>query len=140
MTIDIKGDPFMDPTTQTAKFTGEFASVPSQAFSKTISTGAEFSGGVQIKGSDKVWSYILVDRQTIATLQFSADGDKLTSPSASSVFIHETLDHGLDFINNRNTVKSSISGSPGGVYFHNKALENASNGESPSRNAKDHGN
>ena len=95
--------------------------------------------GVQSLGSKMWWGFVLLDTQTIGTAQFNADGDKLTTPSASSIFLHELLDHGLDLINNDNTDKSNIKGEVNGVYYHNQALKNVSNGKSTQRNASDHG-
>jgi len=136
--IDQNGNILVDLQKQTPIFTGNF--IESQSAEIKLNNPAQFNGGIQVNGSPKTWSYIFFNKQTKGSIQFAADGDQLTTPSTSSVFFHEVLDHGLDFIKNKNTKKSSINGDPSGVYYHNQALKNVTKGASPSRNAKDHGN
>ncbi|QOW10068.1 hypothetical protein Q73A0000_06670 [Kaistella flava (ex Peng et al. 2021)] len=78
------------------------------------------------------YGYVVMNRSKISSLQIQGEKGQLTVPSASSAFFHEMLDHGLDYIKNGNLNKSSGSGVEN-VYFHNQALKNISNGESPLR-------
>ncbi|MDH0675640.1 RHS repeat-associated core domain-containing protein [Empedobacter sp. GD03861] len=95
--------------------------------------GALFWAQGKLDKTNMAYGHIAINRQTASTIQIQGEGGKLTTPSESSVFIHEILDHGLDFIRNGNINNSSGPGVEN-VNFHNQALKNISNGESPLRN------
>src|SRR5690554_6111265 len=92
-----------------------------------------YEPGNLFKANSLAYAHLAINRKTASTIQLQGVGGKLTTPSESSVFIHEILDHGLDFIKNGNINKSSGQGVEN-VKFHNQALKNISNGESPLRN------
>src|SRR5690606_8711965 len=77
----------------------------------------------------KAYAYLLMNRKTASTIQIKAGEEKLTTPSESSVFIHEILDHGLDLVRNGN-VNKSIGKEVENVKYHNLALKNISKGQS----------
>lgn len=95
--------------------------------------GALFWATGKLDNTNQAYGHLVINRKTASTIELKADGGKLTTPSESSVFIHEILDHGLDFIRNGNINSSSGSGVEN-VKFHNQALKNISKGESPLRN------
>ena len=95
--------------------------------------GALFWAPGKFDKTKQAYGFIVINKKTAATIQIKGVGGKLTTPSESSVFIHEILDHGLDFIRNGNVNKSSGAGVEN-VKFHNQALKNISKGESPLRN------
>lgn len=80
----------------------------------------------------QAYGYLLLNRKKTSTLRLRGEGGKLTIASESSAFIHEMIDHGLDFIKNGNINKSSGQ-SVDNVKFHNQALKNISKGKSPLR-------
>ena len=72
-------------------------------------------------GDDR--AYILFDKTASSTGTFDAVGGGKTNPSPSSLFLHEILDHGEEYIKTGNSV--SPSGTPAErVKNHNKALDN----------------
>ena len=95
--------------------------------------GALFWATGKLDNTNQAYGHLVINRKTASTIELKAVGGKLTTPSESSVFIHEILDHGLDFIRNGNINNSSGSGVEN-VKFHNQALKNISKGESPLRN------
>jgi RHS repeat-associated protein len=94
--------------------------------------GAIFWQQGKIDNTNLSYGHIAINRKATSTLQIRGEGGKLTTASESSAFIHEILDHGLDFARNGNINKSSGAGVEN-VKFHNQALKNISNGESPLR-------
>jgi len=100
----------------------------------TGSGGAGFAVPNKYPNDGYNYGYLLLNRKKASTLQMEADGGKLTNASESSVFLHELLDHGLDFIRNGNTNKSDTNDVKN-VKYHNQALKNISKGKSPLRNS-----
>ncbi len=98
----------------------------------TDAGGALFWSPGKKDNTNKGYAFIAMNRSKISTLQLQGEKGQLTVPSASSVFFHELLDHGLDYLKNGN-VKSSNGPGVENVNFHNKALKNISNGQSPLR-------
>ncbi|MFC6269423.1 RHS repeat domain-containing protein [Frigoriflavimonas asaccharolytica] len=98
------------------------------------SGGAFFWSPGKFDSTDMGYGYVVMNKSTIGSLQLESEKGKFTVPSASSVFFHEMLDHGLDFLKNNNVNKSIGSGIEN-VYYHNQALKNISNGQSPIRNS-----
>ena len=95
--------------------------------------GLFYAPGDQFKANNLAYGHLAINRKRASTMRLQSEGGKLTSPSESSGFIHEMLDHGLDFMKNGNINKSSGQGVEN-VKYHNQALKNISNGESPLRN------
>jgi len=102
--------------------------------STSDSSGAKFwvIGKEKHDNTNQSYAHLVINRQTISTIQFQSEEGKLTVPSASSAFIHEIIDHGLDFVRNGN-IDITFGESVENVKFHNLALNNISNGESPLR-------
>ena len=99
----------------------------------TKNTGGAMFWNIGNLGKTKQgYAFVLINMNTASTIQIKGEGGKLTTPSASSVFMHEMLDHGTDFVRNGNINKSS-SKSVENVKYHNKALKNISKGKSPLR-------
>ena len=96
------------------------------------SGGALFYAPGKLDKTKQAYGYVLMNRKTASSIQLKAGENKLTTPSESSVFIHEILDHGLDFIRNGNVDKSSSQGVEN-VKYNNQALKNISKGQSPLR-------
>ena len=80
-------------------------------------------------------AFIFINSMRAASGTFEALNDKKTSPSESSVFIHEILDHGLDYINTCTLEEPSGSTKKENVKFHNLALKNK---KSIERTGEDH--
>lgn len=70
-----------------------------------------------------------MDYNASQTGTFEAEDGGATDPCPSCIFIHEILDHGLDYINNGNVKEPKGSTKKDNVYFHNEALINM--GSSP---------
>jgi RHS repeat-associated protein len=104
-----------------------------QADLNTTNTGgALFWAPGKYDNTKQGYAYIAMNISVITSLQIQGEKGQLTVPSASSAFFHEMLDHGLDYIKNGNVDKSGGAGIEN-VYFHNQALKNVSNGQSPLR-------
>jgi RHS repeat-associated protein len=82
---------------------------------------------------DRAFIFINAKRASIGTFE-AADGAK-TSASASSVYIHEILDHGLDYIETGTIDEPVNSTKKDNVKFHNLALKNK---KSIERTGNDH--
>ena len=95
--------------------------------------GALFYATGKLDKTKQGYGYVAINRKIASSISIKGEGGKLTTPSESSVFIHEILDHGLDFVRNGNINSSSGPGVEN-VKFHNQALKNISKGESPMRN------
>lgn len=77
---------------------------------------------------------ILMNRQIASsiTMETTKGSGKYTLANEAAVFLHELLDHGLDYITNGNTTKSETSAKDN-VKYHNLALKVLTNGKSPER-------
>lgn len=88
---------------------------------------------VFIQGDDR--AFILFDQNAANTGTFNAEGGGQTNPCASCIFMHEALDHGLDYINTGDVVEPNGATPQDNVQNHNRALENVG---SPTRTGTDH--
>jgi RHS repeat-associated protein len=77
---------------------------------------------------------ILMDRQIASsiTMETTKGSGKYTLASEAAIFLHELLDHGLDYIANGNITKS-MTADKDNVKYHNLALKILTNGKSPER-------
>jgi len=86
-----------------------------------------------INGDDR--AFILMDYNASSTGQFDAEGGGCTNPCASCVFIHEVLDHGLDYIKTGSLNEPAGATKKDNVSNHSDALKNKG---SAVRNGEDH--
>jgi hypothetical protein len=77
---------------------------------------------VAYPGDDR--AFILMDYNASATATFEAEGGGRTESCPSCLFIHEMLDHGLDYINNGSVDEPAGSTQKDNVFYHNQALKN----------------
>jgi hypothetical protein len=69
-------------------------------------------------------AFILMDNSASATGTFKAEGGGNTNPCASCIFMHEVLDHGLDYIKTGSTNEPAGATKKENVGNHNDALKN----------------
>jgi len=86
-----------------------------------------------INGDDR--AFTLMDYNASSTGQFDAQGGGCTNPCASCVFIHEVLDHGLDYIKTGSLNESAGATKQDNISNHSDALKNKG---SSVRNGEDH--
>lgn len=75
-----------------------------------------------INGDDR--AFILMDYNASSTGTFKAEGGANTTPCASCIFMHEVLDHGLDYIKNGNINEPAGATKKDNVFYHNQSLQN----------------
>ncbi len=86
-----------------------------------------------IDGDDR--AFILMNQNLSNKGTFDAKGGGKTTPCASCVFIHEALDHGLDFTRTGRLDEPVDATKMDNVQFHNKSLKNLGSSE---RTGEDH--
>lgn len=77
---------------------------------------------MDIPGDDR--AFVLMDYNASSTGTFKAEGGGNTNPCASCIFMHEVLDHGLDYINTGTTTEPAGSTKKANVANQNNALKN----------------
>ncbi|MFM1828963.1 MAG: hypothetical protein RL624_1204 [Bacteroidota bacterium] len=77
---------------------------------------------MSIDGDDR--AFILMDNSAVATGTFKAEGGGNTNACASCIFMHEVLDHGLDYIKTGTVNEPAGATKKDNVSNHNDALKN----------------
>lgn len=77
---------------------------------------------MSIDGDDR--AFILMDNKAATTRKFKSEDGSNTNPCASCIFMHEVLDHGLDYINTGSINEPAGATKKDNVSNHNDALKN----------------
>ncbi|MCK9480719.1 MAG: hypothetical protein M0R38_03030, partial [Bacteroidia bacterium] len=80
-------------------------------------------------------AFILINQKLSKNGTFKADGGGETTPCESCIFIHEALDHGLDYVRTGSVNEPAGDTKKDHVKFHNKSLKNKGSKE---RTGEDH--
>lgn len=68
-------------------------------------------------------AFVLINQDASKTGVFEAEGGGTTTPCESCIFIHEVLDHGLDYINSGVVEEPEGATKKDNVNYHNKSLK-----------------
>ena len=86
-----------------------------------------------VPGDDRAFS--LVNRSRAKSGTFESEGGGQTNPCEGCIFIHEVLDHGLDYVRTGSTDEPQGATQKANVLFHNRSLRQQG---SPIRTGADH--